>query len=220
MTPNVDDALRYMGAARADGATRRAMEDIAALLTAKITPRYVFRSFPVEKGPKGAALIGSGLILPGALAGQMLEGCRQAALLMATLGAGFDALLRTYEARDMARAVMLDACGSAYVEAACDEAEREIAARFPGCFLTDRFSPGYGDLPLALQDDFVAALEGEKRLGVQALGSHLLIPAKTVTAVAGISDTPQGARIRGCARCTLRDGCALRKRGKNCGVSI
>ena len=31
----------------------------------------------------------------------------------------------------------------------------EITARFPGMYLTDRFSPGYDDLPLSLQSGLV-----------------------------------------------------------------
>ena len=53
---------------------------------------------------------------------------------------------------DAGEALLLDACGSALVEQAADLAEAELRAAVPDAFLTDRFSPGYGDLPLALQD--------------------------------------------------------------------
>ena len=45
----------------------------------------------------------------------------------------------------------------------------------------------------------------------------LMNPTKSVTALIGISDRPQMARIRGCAYCTMRETCALRKGGKHCG---
>lgn len=48
--------------------------------------------------------------------------------------------------------------------------------------------------------------------------SLLLNPVKSVTAVIGLSDRPQMARIRGCAYCRMRDRCALRKGGKHCGM--
>ena len=85
-------------------------------------------------------------------------------LMLCTIGAGFETLLRAASARDMAKAAMLDACGSAYAEAGCDEAEQAIAARFPEKFLTDRFSPGYGDLPLSLQPALCDALDSQRRL--------------------------------------------------------
>ena len=156
------------------------------------------------------------ITLTGTTALRMLAHSQQAVLLACTLGAQFDTLLRTQQARDMSRAVMLDACGSAWVEAGCDAAEQELHARFPDLHLTDRFSPGYGDLPLTLQPGICAALDAQRRLGVTVTKSLLLNPAKTVTAVIGLADTPQMARIRGCAYCALQQTCALRKGGTNC----
>ena len=105
----------------------------------------------------------------------------------------------------------LDACGSAWVEAGCDGAEDEISARFPDLHRTDRFSPGYGDLPLALQRDICTVLDASRRLGVQVTDSFLMNPSKSVTAVVGLSERPQPARIRGCGVCTLREHCHYRK---------
>lgn len=216
MKIDVQEALRYLGAQGAEGETLRMTEQVAADLEERLVPRYAYRVFELARTQDGFTLPAADLTLSGELAARMLEISSRAAVLVCTLGAGFDALLRAAQARDMARAVILDACGSAYVEAGCDAAEAEIAARRPGLYLTDRFSPGYGDLPLALQPGLLAAVDAGRRLGVQATDSHLLIPAKTVTAVIGLSDMPQRARIRGCAFCALREDCALRKGGKSC----
>ena len=118
----------------------------------------------------------------------------------------------------MAKAVLLNGCGSALVEQGCDAAEAELKARFPDFYLTDRFSPGYGDLPLTLQPSICAALNAQRRLGVTVTPSLLLNPSKTVTAFIGLSDRPQQARIRGCAFCAMRETCTLRKGGKHCGL--
>ena len=117
----------------------------------------------------------------------------------------------------MARAVIMDVCGSAYVEAGCDEAEKEIAARYPDLFLTDRFSPGYGDLPLSVQANVLQALDAQRLLGVYALPSFMMAPAKSVTAVIGLSRTPQPARVRGCGYCAMLENCVYRKGGTTCG---
>lgn len=214
---NVAEALRYLGVtADPDGALERELAGIADRLAQTVQPRYVYRVFPVVHQPEGAALQGSGIVLPGRAAKRMLRECRQAALLLCTLGAGFETLLRSVQARDMAKAVMLDACGSSLVEAGCDEAERELSLRFPGLYLTDRFSPGYGDLPLALQPAICAVLDGARRLGVQVTESLLMNPGKSVTAVIGLADRPQAARIRGCEFCAMADTCTLRKGEKRC----
>ena len=218
MRISVDDAVRYMGAGKGNEDVRRMTEEIAAELERTIRPKHTWRLFHTEHREDGVFLAEAGETLTGKLAKNMLAECDAAVMLVCTLGAEFDAMRRAWEARDMARAVVLDACGSAWVEAGCDAAEEEIAARFPGLYRTDRFSAGYGDLPLEAQDWILRALDAPRRLGVTANPSHLLTPDKSVTAVIGLSDKPQGAKIRGCAYCTLREGCAYRERGTHCGV--
>ena len=213
------EALRYLAIARPDAGSLQTIEPVAAKLEAAVTPKFTFAAFPLEHTPEGEALIGAGLTLPGEMAKTMLKDCSHAVLLLCTLGAGFETLLRAATARDMAKAAMLDACGSAYVETGCDEAEKAVAARFPGQYLTDRFSPGYGDLPLSLQPALCAALDAQRRLGVTVTESLLMVPTKTVSAVIGLADTPQPARIRGCGFCTLRETCAFRKGGTTCGAA-
>jgi hypothetical protein len=116
----------------------------------------------------------------------------------------------------MAGAALLDACGSVLVEEACDRAEEALRQQHPGLYLTDRFSPGYGDLPLSVQPDLLRALDGTRLAGVWLTDTCLMNPSKTVTAIVGLSATPQQAKIRGCDYCALRDTCNLRKDGKRC----
>ena len=219
MELNLSEALRYLGApGEPDPALLAQLSAMSDKLTRSVTPRYIWRVFPLSFRGEGPTLEGVGLTLPGAMAARMLGECSQAVLLACTLGAGFEALLRAEQARNMARAAMLDACGSVWAEAGCDQAEGEISARFPELYRTDRFSPGYGDLPLELQRDLCAALDAPRRLGVQVTDSFLLNPSKTVTAVIGLSERPQPARIRGCGFCNLRENCQYRKGGKTCGA--
>lgn len=217
MELDIREALRYLGIhSWPEPELLAQVEEVAAELRARLEPRYTYRVFPVERREEDFALAGSGVCLTGSLARRMLSGCHQAALLGCTLGAEFDRLLEQTQRRDMARAVILDACGGALVEAGCDRAEAELRARLSGGYLTDRFSPGYGDLPLVLQRPICAALEADKRLGLHVTESLMLTPVKSVTAVIGISHTPQPARIRGCGYCDMRESCTLRKRGDRC----
>lgn len=213
------EPLRYLGVrGEPDPDLLRELSAAADKLTRSVTPRWVWRVFHVKHSFDEETLEGAGLTLPGGLARTMLGDCAQAVVLACTLGAGFEAMLRGEQARGMARAALLDACGSAWVEAGCGAAEEEIAARFPGLHLTDRFSPGYGDLPLALQRDICAILDTPRRLGVQVGESLLMNPAKSVTAVIGLSERPQPARVRGCGYCALRETCQYHKEGKSCGA--
>ncbi len=216
-SPLIEEALRYLGAADAPETLRRQVAGEAETLSAQFRPRHVCKVCELDFQGEEIFLRGTAVVLKGGTALKMLAQCHRAALLACTLGARFDLALTAVQARDMARAVILDACGSALVEQGCDEAEKELSARFPGRYLTDRFSPGYGDLSLELQRDICAALDTPRRLGLHVTESLLLNPVKSVTAVIGLSDRPQMARIRGCAYCQMRERCTLRKGGKHCG---
>lgn len=215
MHPDIDEALRYLGVrADADGSLHRQMDALADELARSCPPRWVWTAVPLAF--EGGEPLTGGLRLPGRTAARMLGDCCQAVLLCCTLGASFDAWIRREQARDMARAAMLDALGSAFVERGCNAAEEEIRARFPALHLTDRFSPGYGDLPLTLQGQLLAATNAARRLGVTCTDTCLLLPQKTVTAVIGLAEEPQAARVRGCAFCSMNKTCPLRKTGRFC----
>ena len=216
-SPLIEEALRYLGAADAPETLRRQVAGEAETLSAQFRPRHVCKVCELDFQGEEIFLCGTAVVLKGGTALKMLAQCHRAALLACTLGARFDLALTAMQARNMARAVILDACGSALVEQGCDEAEKELSARFPGRYLTDRFSPGYGDLPLELQRDICAALDTPRRLGLHVTESLLLNPVKSVTAVIGLSDRPQMARVRGCDYCQMRERCPLRKGGKHCG---
>lgn len=138
--------------------------------------------------------------------------------LACTLGAGVDAALRAAGASDMAYAVVLDALASVAVEQTADAAEQTLRneEREEGQFLTGRFSPGYGDYPIAVQNDLLRLLDAPRKIGLCATPTHLLTPRKSVTAVLGVAGHPVTGRRAGCANCALRERCAYRKEGKTC----
>lgn len=203
MHADAREALRYLGAGEALLPEAQAM---MARVQAGIRPLFRWKLLAVQD-----------LSLPGRTAETMLQTCPHVCILVATLGLSFDAMLRSTQARSMADAVIMDACGSALIEAVCDEAEREISARFPDLYLTDRFSPGYGDLPLDLQPELLRLTDAQRTLGVTVTPSFLLHPSKTVTALIGLSDRPQEARIRGCVYCRMKHQCPYQG-GKRCAL--
>ena len=146
-----------------------------------------------------------------------LEGCSKAALICATLGAEADKLIRVAQISDMASAVVLDSMASVAIEQVCRQVDGLIAELFPESYLTFRFSPGYGDYPIELQKTFLLILDAPRKIGLSASENSLLIPSKSVTAIAGISDKPIEKKRRGCAVCSLRETCRYRRNGDHCG---
>ena len=204
------EALRYLGIREPDREWTEKAEAMLAFLREKCPPRFHWRLFPLVR-LESSLMLDGGPALSGGMAEKMLRDCTHAAVLVCTLGTAFDRLLSTEQARDMARAALMDACASALVEEGCDAAERDMKAHLPGRCLTDRFSPGYGDLPLTLQIALLTAADASRRLGVQVTSSCLLTPMKSVTALIGVADTPQPARVRGCAFCALRGKCDFQR---------
>ena len=202
-----EEVLRYLGCpGTEDPATLALVEGCSARLLAAARPKWTYRVFDLAVQTDGVRL-DCGLLLPGRDLAAHLRGCSRAALLAATLSAPVDALLRRAQAEDLAAAVALDCCATAAVEAVCDLAEAEIRVRFPGCSFPFRFSPGYGDLPIELQDPILRLLDAPRRVGLCATDRHILTPRKSVTAVLGISDGEISPQKRGCASCTFRDRC-------------
>ena len=178
-------------------------------------PRAVWRLFDLL--PDGS-LAGTQFRPEGQDVPALLKDCSQVILMAVTLGSETERLLRTAQARSMGDAVILDAAAGAAVENVCDNLCADLAAAFAPRHLTDRFSPGYGDLPLNQQRWFFSLLDINRRLGVSLTESGLMVPQKTVTALVGVSDREQPKRPTGCESCALAERCAFRKEGKRCGT--
>ena len=207
------EARRYLGLHRPGGNVDEQLEaslrSCGAELEATARPRAVWRRFPltVENGMVTCA----GMVIPSAHLARHLKSCGEVYLFAATLGAETDRLLRRSAVTQVSRAVILQACAASLLEAYCDECcdglAHEVAPE--GLFLRPRFSPGYGDFPIAFQRPLLEALEASKRIGLTATETMMLTPTKSVTAVVGLSPTPW-CPPTGCAACGKTD-CAFRK---------
>ncbi|MBQ5973799.1 MAG: Vitamin B12 dependent methionine synthase activation subunit, partial [Oscillospiraceae bacterium] len=158
-----DEILRYARAGRADERVRLLLEDCLEETCGRLSYRVCWREFPVAVRPDGCQL--GTLSCPSADLARALDGCGRAVLFAATVGVELDRLIVRYGRLSPARALLLDALGSERIEALCDAFCAELAAA-AGQPVRPRFSPGYGDLPLAFQRDVFAALECGKRIGL------------------------------------------------------
>ena len=211
-----EEAYRYLGCTGApDGEALAELRRAAALVLEAARPKHIEKICAVAHG-ETPILAGTSFALPGRAVGELLRECSECCLFCATLGSGVDGLIRRWELRDMAFALTLDACASSAVESFCDQIEDELRGRLAGKFLTDRFSPGYEDLPLNLQRPLCADLDTARKIGVTATGSDLLLPRKSVTALIGVADRPQKHREVGCESCAAFETCKFRKNGVTC----
>lgn len=112
--------------------------------------------------------------------------CEQAVIFAATVGTPYDRLIAKYSRLSPAKALILQAIGAERAEALCDAFVSRYAAEHD-CRLKTRVSPGYGDIPLALQRDIFAMLDCPRKIGLTLNESLLMSPSKSVTAFAGIT---------------------------------
>ena len=148
--------------------------------------RAVWRRYPL--GREGEVLdLGFARTASGSLR-RHLEGCDGILLFACTAGAEMDRRIARAKLISPARGLLMHAIGAQQAEGACDLLCRRLAEYFPDCRLTERYSPGYGDLPLALQRGVFTALRCEQTIGVTLLDSLLMQPSKSVTAIIGMKE--------------------------------
>ena len=187
------------------------IRDLCDLAVREVRPRMAERRFPLA--PDGS-LAGTSMTPKGNDVRAMLAPCREAVLLAATRGAESEQLLLRMQAKDAAQALLLDAVLSAAIEAVLDAREEALRGELAvqGRYLTDRFSPGYGDMPLAQTREICEVLGAQRAIGLTVSAGGVMIPRKSVTAILGISDVPVARRPAGCEGCAARETCALRRR--------
>lgn len=200
---------------------KKKAEELCAELVSCLSVQVCWKKANLEKTEEGILLKGTGLVLPGSLAAGMLEDCDEAVLMAGTLGFGFERKLHALALSRPQDALLFDALGSSAIESVMNLLEEEIrkSEGMKDKYLTDRFSCGYGDLPLSLQKPLAEELALTRTCGIYLSGSLMMNPTKSITAIAGISAHPQPARIRGCSYCSMKENCERRKGGKPCGVS-
>ena len=181
--PPIDkkEVLRYAGykiknGETIDSETQALLDACLKEMQGKLEFKVCYRGLPVAVSGENCDL-GLFQVSSRHLA-RHLDGCTQAIVFAATLGVGIDRLITKYSSLSPAKALMFQAIGAERIEALCDVFCEEIGT-------TRRFSPGYGDLPLATQKDVFAVLDCEKRIGLTLNDSLLMSPSKSVTAFVG-----------------------------------
>ncbi len=181
------ETLRYLGLTfkRADKTLLSRLERVGKAVQVASRPASCWRLEKVDLCTDGVCRIGDLKFTSDSLA-RTLDGCSYAFLFAATLGTGVDTLLRRYGQTAPADLVIAQATATALIEKYCDECEKKMRMEVPGAVLRARFSPGYGDLPLACQTDLLAHLDATRRLGIALTDALLMVPSKSVSAIIGV----------------------------------
>ncbi|MBP5453941.1 MAG: hypothetical protein J6Y09_04925 [Lachnospiraceae bacterium] len=194
MTVKLDDSdrqvvLRYLGY-RGNEITNVVKEKLEAafnICNKIINVRQVWKLYSIRESKEGISLEEADCVLYGESLKKLLKGLNEAILFCVTIGIDFDREVEKQMIKDPTLGVCLNACGIAAIEKACDNLQLEVEKEL-GKKTTTRFSPGYGDLPLESQRDFIRLLNTEKIAGVRLNENNLMNPLKSVTAIAGLME--------------------------------
>ena len=117
-----------------------------------------------------------------------LRNCEAYVMFAATVGSGIDRLIRRYELSDPSMGVMFQGYGAERVESLCNNFCEDVRteAEKSGYTTHPRFSPGFGDLPITVQKEFLDCLDAGRRMGITLGASYLMSPSKSVTAIIGL----------------------------------
>jgi hypothetical protein len=150
-------------------------------------------------------------------------------LCLVTIGPALEeAVDAHHHAGELSRSLVLNAYGSAAVEAVADAANgiirREVEGRELRC--SRRFSPGYGGWDVAEQRWILEALQAEQ-LGVTLTEGCMMVPRKSSTFAVNIGTNPMEMRHdNACDSCGLttcnyrRQTVATEEKGKTCTTLV
>lgn len=204
------EVLHFLGwrGTPVDNQTLEGIKEMTALALSETEPRIVTLRRKILADGK---LEGTAFTPLGSDVKNMLSSCCEAVLLAGTLGAQSERLLLRLQAQNPAKALLLDAVLSAGIEALLDEKEEALrrALEQVGLYLTDRYSPGYGNMPMAQTREICEVLNTQRRIGLTVSQSGIMIPRKSVVAIMGISETEPERRKKGCTVCPMRNTCTL-----------
>ena len=161
-----------------DEKIKSAADEISAAATAA----YAVKNLSVTVN-NGSCICAGELTIAGESFAKIAGGCPTIMVIAATLGSGVDRLIRKKSAISIAEGFIYDAVASAMIESLVNLA---TVRNTSGTEHTNRFSPGYADMPLELQGEIISLLEAGKRMGITLGDSKLMSPSKTVTAFVGI----------------------------------
>lgn len=182
-----------------------------AEVEAAAEPKCVCRRFPVQVTDDSVEAAGLTLRSTGLAAN--IKDCTEVVFLAATLGVGVDRLLQRYLKLQVSKAVVVQAVAAAAMEGYCDQFQKELEASCAkqGLFVRPRYSPGYGDLDLSVQEDFLQVLQAHKTVGIVLTEGDIMLPEKSVTAIIGLSPVRTRCYREGCEMCG-NVNCAYRRR--------
>ncbi|MDR3560974.1 MAG: methionine synthase [Negativicutes bacterium] len=204
---NKEETRRYAGLRENATFPEEMLEQACAEALLLVKPRGCWQQYRYEAST-GSILAPTPLRLVGDTILKHLAGAAEIAVIAVSIGLELeDAVASHFKAGDYTAGLLLDAAGTAAVEAAADAVNGLISAQAArqGLHSLFRYSPGYGSWDITAQPQVLSLSDGHT-IDISVTPSCMLLPRKSMTAVIGLQAANTQSINTGC----LPDGC------KNC----
>ena len=193
------------------------VENALMLLRAKAQSRVLYKLYDMDN-PDQRAFIENKILIGDSIR-RFLGQPKKILVCATTLGNQVDQLIRREGVMSISAMVLIDTAAMEVVEEHLNNWMASIKEEeaFKGYYFSNRFSPGYGDMPLTMQEDILQELQCQKQIGLTVSDSGILLPKKSVTAIIGLYDQPFKSDYSNCDSCLIRTVCKKRERGDYCG---
>lgn len=135
-----------------------------------------------------------------------LSGSKGVIIAVMTLGIAIDRLIKRLMKTSPAEALIMSACGSAYLEYRSDSYEKTIGEE-----LGRRFCPGYGGS--SVEDlKYIFEIMKPEKIGVILNNSNFMVPSKSMAGIISVGKTTE----KSCGGCIMSKECKYLKEGTVC----
>lgn len=210
---------RFLGIkdGKPDAVTEKLIDRAEELIRADTAVSYTYKLYDFEIVDEGVKLVGAGLLLPGEDLKELLKDSVKCIVMCSTIGGEVDTRTRMLSVKEPALAVVYDAVAGCVADALCDDIENEIKKRLPEMEHTFRFSPGYGDLPLGINEEFLSVINGQKLTGIKITEGGLMTPIKSVSAIFGLVPKKSKPDTEDEKSKAGPEACSRQRKSKRCG---
>ena len=221
---NENEVLRYLeykGQKISDN-LKNTIDECIKITKGKINPRYILRVYPILRENSNRDEIhikGSNLKLNSKDLYNLLDNCNECIIMIATLGIDIEKEIKKYSYLELTKSIIIDACATTAIEEACDLIQNNIEEELKnqGKYITMRYSPGYGDLPIEVNKEIINLLNSQKEIGLTITESGIMIPRKSVVAIIGITPNIVNKVNKSCLNCSNQLTCKYKKGDGNYG---
>ena len=191
---DLKETERYLGY----GKTQTVADEVESKIKAAvaelqkiIVPQAVYAEFDIQID--GELISFSDIQIKSRYLTMNLKNCSKVILFASTIGPQVDARIRRAQLQGTVDAAIFQAAGAMFIEAFVEKLNDKLKTEYgeKGYKTHPRYSPGYGDVPLTIQNEFFRLLPA-KRIGLTLMESLIMAPEKSVTAFIGLEKiTPE-----------------------------